>query len=75
MRNTSIVYSASENVHVSREMGPSSPCLQRVWPEDDSQGLSRILCAMFGKMERPIRPNGVSWPLKTEWLLNNVVRS
>ena len=31
--------------------------------------------AMFGKMERPIRPNGVSWPLKTEWLLNNVVRS
>ena len=33
------------------------------------------LIAMFGKMERPIRPNGVSWPLKTEWLLNNVVRS
>ena len=36
---------------------------------------SRIYTAMFGKMERPIRPNGVSWPLKTEWLLNNVVRS
>ena len=33
------------------------------------------LSAMFGKMERPIRPNGVSWPLKTELLLNNVVRS
>ena len=34
-----------------------------------------VITAMFGKMERPIRPNGVSWPLKTEWLLNNVVRS
>ena len=31
--------------------------------------------AMFGEMERPIRSNGVSWPLETECLLDDVVRS
>ena len=38
----------------------------KIKEEDLRRELEVALSAMFGEMERPIRSNGVSWPLETE---------